>query len=62
MAEDSTARGGLEQLGGTVPNGARCFWGEALGLPSPTRVCNRKKATRWLCLCRLPVVLVNEIP
>lgn len=61
MADDSVARGGLEQLGGPAPNGARCFWGEDLRLPSPTQVCNPKKPMRWLCLRRLLVLLVNEI-
>lgn len=61
VADDSAARGGLEQLGGTAPHGACCFWGEALGLPSPTWVRNPQKATRWLRLRRLPVLLANEI-
>lgn len=54
-------RRGPRWLGGAVPNGDRCFWAEALGLPSPTRACNPKAATWRLCLCRLPVLLVNEI-
>ena len=61
VAEDSVAHGGWERLEGAAARGPHCCWGEALGLPSPTRVRNSKEARRRLCLRRLLVELVNEI-